>query len=92
MVVFFVHYSETGSNNRQLEGLVLSRWNDFLQDIEEKTVELTFRDILFLVSGVREVSPGGIELHIGFLHAPEQCGEKSKLPKAIHFPASCYYQ
>lgn len=80
--LFSVHYSETGSNNRQLEGLVLSRWNDFLQDVEEKTVELTFRDILFFVSGVREVPPGGIELHIGFLHAPEQCGEKSKFPKA----------
>lgn len=65
-----------------IEGLVLSRWNDFLQDVEEKTVELTFRDILFFVSGVREVPPGGIELHIGFLHAPEQCGEKSKFPKA----------
>ena len=77
-----VNYSESGSNNRQLEGLVLSRWDDFLQDVEEKTVELTFRDILFFVSGGREVPPGSIELHMGFLHAPEQCGEKSKFPKA----------
>ena len=76
-----VNYSESGSNNRQLEGLVLSRWDDFLQDVEEKTVELTFRDILFFVSGGREVPPGSIELHMGFLHAPEQCGEKSKFPK-----------
>ena len=47
---------------------------------------MTFRDILCYISGVREVPLGGIELHIGFLHAPEQCGEKSKLPKAMHFP------
>ena len=71
---------------------MLSQWNDFLQDAKEKTIELTFRDILCYISGVREVPLGGIELHIGFLHAPEQCGEKSKLPKAMHFPASCYYQ
>lgn len=54
----------------------------FYKMLKKKTVELTFRDILFLVSGVREVPPGGIELHIEFLHAPEQCGEKSKFPKA----------
>ena len=27
--------------------------------------------MIFFVSGVREVPPGGIELHIGFLHALE---------------------
>ena len=53
-----------------------------LQDVEEKAVEITFSDILFFVSGVREVPPGGIELHVGFLHAPEQRGGKSKFPKA----------
>ncbi|KAK2556269.1 G2/M phase-specific E3 ubiquitin-protein ligase [Acropora cervicornis] len=46
--LFSVNYSETGSNNRQLEGLVLSRWDDFLQDVEEKTVELTFSDTVFI--------------------------------------------
>lgn len=40
--LFSVHYSETGSNNRQLEGLVLSRWNDFLQDVEEKNSRIDF--------------------------------------------------
>ena len=80
--LFSVHYSDGGSNNRQVEGLVLSRWNDFLQDVEDKAVEITFSDILFFVSGVREVPPGGIELHVGFLHAPEQRGGKSKFPKA----------
>ena len=80
--LFSVHYSDEGSNNRQVEGLVLSRWNDFLQDVEEKAVEITFNDILFFASGVREVPPGGIELHVGFLHAPEQHGGKSRFPKA----------
>ena len=37
-----------GSNNRQIEGLVLSSWNNVLQDVEEKAVEITFSDILFL--------------------------------------------
>lgn len=32
--MFFVSYSEEGSNNRGVEGLVLSHWNDFLQDID----------------------------------------------------------
>ena len=80
--LFSVHQSEGGSNNRQVEGLVLSRWNDFLQDVEEKAVGITFSDILFFVSGVREVPPGGIELHVDFLHAPEQHGSKSRFPKA----------
>lgn len=38
--------------------------------------------MIFFVSGVREVPPGGIELHIGFLHALEECGGKSIFPKA----------
>lgn len=40
--LFSVHYSETGSNNRQLEGIVLSQWNDFLQDVEEKNNRIDF--------------------------------------------------
>lgn len=80
--LFSVHYSEVGSNNRQVEGLVLSRENDFLQGVEEKAVEITFSDILFFVSGVREVPPGGVELHVGFLQSPAQHGGKSRFPKA----------
>ena len=80
--------SDEGSNSRQVEGLVLSRWNDFLQDVEEKAVGITFNDILFFASGVREVPPGGIELHVGFLHAPEQHGGKSRFPKQMHVHVS----
>ena len=80
--LFSVHHSEGGSSNRQVESLALSRWNDFLQDVEEKAVGITFSDILFFVSGVREIPPGGIELHVDFLHAPEQHGGKSRFPKA----------
>ena len=45
--MFSVSYSEEGSNNRGVEGLVLSHWNDFLQDVEENLIELSFSAIIF---------------------------------------------
>ena len=37
--LFSVHYSDAGSNNRQVEGLVLSRWNDFYRMLKRKQLK-----------------------------------------------------
>ena len=55
--LFLVQYSEKGSNNREVEGLVLSHWNDFLPDVEEDPVEVSFSDTC------------ACELHLPVIHA-----------------------
>ena len=45
--LFTINYSDEGSNDRQRESLVLSHWRDYLQDVEDQSVEITFSDILF---------------------------------------------
>ena len=45
--LFQVIQSSVGSNKAVTESLVLSRWHDYLQDIEEGEDSLTFNDILF---------------------------------------------
>ncbi|XP_066025096.1 uncharacterized protein [Pocillopora verrucosa] len=60
---------------------ILRKQEDIL-NLVDKTAHWFGKEILFSVSGVREVSPGDLELHIGFLHAPKKCDEKSKFPKA----------
>ena len=38
--------------------LVLSHWNDFLQDVEEKVIAgINFSDILFFVCGCKKLPP-----------------------------------
>jgi hypothetical protein len=91
--IFTILRSEEGSNKCALEGLVLSHWNDFLQDVEEKVIAgLSFSDILFFASGCKELPPLGLSLELCFLHAPEKDGSRSKFPKAntcacvLHLP------
>lgn len=91
--IFSISRSEEGSNKCALEGLVLSHWNDFLQDVEEKVITgLSFSDILFFACGCKELPPLGLSLELCFLHAPEKDGSLSKLPKAntcaceLHLP------
>jgi hypothetical protein len=36
-----------GSNAHAKEALILSFWNDYLQDVGEHTVDVSFRDIKF---------------------------------------------
>ena len=68
---FTSNYTDEGSNNRQRESLVLSHWRDHLQDVEDQSVEITFSDILFFVTGLRKVPPCGLALQLSFLHEPE---------------------
>ena len=56
--IFSILRSEEGSNKCALEGLVLSHWNDFLQDVEEKVIAgINFSDILFFVCGCKKLPP-----------------------------------
>ena len=74
--------SPVGSNKAVTESLVLSRWHDYLQDIEEGEDSLTFNDILFFSTACKVLPARNIYLTIQFLHHPEACGEKSRFPKA----------
>ena len=59
--IFSIMRSEKGSNKCALEGLVLSHWNDFLQDVEEEVIaRISFSDILFFVCGCKELPPLGL--------------------------------
>ena len=69
--LFTINYSDEGSNNCQRESLVLSHWRDYLQDVENHSVEITFSDIPFFVTGLRKVPPCGLALQLSFLHEPE---------------------
>ena len=80
--LFQVFQSPVGSNKAVTESLVLSRWHDYLQDIEEGEDSLTFNDILFFSTACKVLPARKIYPTIQFLHHPEACGEKSRFPKA----------
>ena len=81
--LFETKFSEPGSNKRSTESLVISHWNDYLQDIEDKAMkEVTFNDVLFFACGCKGLPPFGIKLFLQFLHDVENYGEKSNFPKA----------
>ena len=80
--LFKVIQSPVGSNNAVIESLVLSRWHDYLQDTEEGEDCITFNDILFFSTACKALPARKIYPTIEFLHHPEECGEKSRFPKA----------
>ena len=80
-------------NKCALEGLVLSYWNDFLQDVDEEVIAgISFSDILFFVCGCKDLPSLCLSLEYCFLHLPEKDGSLSKPPKAntcsceLHLP------
>ena len=54
--------SDEGSNAHAKESLVLSFWNDYLQDVEEHAVDVCFNDIMFFSTGCKDVPPLGLEM------------------------------
>ena len=74
--------SDEGSNAHAKESLMLSFWNDYLQDVEEHAVDVRFNDIMFFSTGRKEVPPLGLEMSLAFLHEPESNGLLSRYPKA----------
>ena len=82
MSVFKVKRAEEGSNRRNVESLVLSHWNDFLQDAEEDPTQINLSEILFFASGCKIFPPQGLHCELQFLHETEKDGKLSKFPKA----------
>lgn len=80
--LFRVTQSPFGSNKAVTESLVISRWHDYLQDIEEGEDSVTLTDILFFATGCKVLPARKIYPSIQFLHESDACGEKSKFPKA----------
>ena len=77
---------------------IISYWNDYLQDVEEKErgANVIFSDILFFACGCKELPPLGSLTHVTveFLHEPEDDGKLSIFPKAntcglvLHLPVT----
>ena len=62
MSVFIVKRAEEGSNRRNVESLVLSYWNDFLQDAEEDPTQINLLEILFFACSCKIFPPQGLHL------------------------------
>ena len=92
--LFATEFSLQGSNRRITEERIISFWLDLLQDIEEGECNLLLSEILFFITGCRDIPPLGFYSHplIEFLHEPEADGKQSQLPKAntcvnvVHLP------
>ena len=71
-----------GSSKALTESLVLSRWSDYLQEIEDgDESDITLSDILFFTTGCKGLPQRGISPYIEFLHDQESWGS-SKFPTA----------
>ena len=76
--LFKVRASPVGSSKAVTESLVLSRWSDYLQEIEEgEEPTIPFSDVLFFSTGCKEMPQRAITPAIEFLH-----DEQSRFPKA----------
>ena len=80
--VFKVKRAEEGSYRRNVESLILSHWNDFLQDTEEDPTQINLSEILFFATGCKLIPPQGLQCEFQFLHETENDGKLSKFPKA----------
>ena len=80
--LFIIFRNENGSNKYQKESLVLSYWNEYLQDIDNGEIPVNFNDILFFASGCKEIPPQGLRLSLRFLHIAENNESLSRFPKA----------
>ena len=79
--LFMVKSSPVGSTKAITESLVLSRWSDYLQDIEEGEDTIHLSDILFFATGCKILPPRKIFPSIEFLHEPGKFGQ-SRFPTA----------
>ncbi|CAB4011659.1 G2 M phase-specific E3 ubiquitin- ligase-like [Paramuricea clavata] len=80
--LFKVVDSPVGSNKAVTESLVLSRWRDYVQDIEEGEEAVELNDVLFFTTGCKVLPARKIYPTIEFLHDFEEWGEKSRFPKS----------
>lgn len=79
--LFAATSSPVGSTKADTESLVLSRWRDYLQDIEDGEVSVTLNDILFFTTGCNVLPPRLLSPSIEFLHDAGKYGQ-SRFPSA----------
>ena len=89
--IFSITRACEGSNRREVENLVLSHWQDLIQDCEEESAAISLSDILFFVSGCKQLPPQGLSCQILFLHEPEETSATlSRFPKASTCSCTLY--
>lgn len=80
--LFRPNTSPVGSSKGLTESLVLSRWSDYLQDIEDtEDSDITLSDILFFTTGCKVLPQRAIPVTVEFLHEPGTEG-LSRFPTA----------
>lgn len=92
--VYTVIYSEVGSNDKVKEDETIYAWELFLQDIEEKAVDISFEDLLGFATGANKIPPRGfqkpLEIHffseINRLPCVSTCAMELYLPRGIKEP------
>jgi len=57
--MFSVARACEGSNRGEVENLVLSHWQDLMQDCEEESAGITLLDILFFCIRMQKFTPPG---------------------------------
>ncbi|EDO30015.1 predicted protein [Nematostella vectensis] len=74
--LFSVTSSDVGSTRAVTESLVLSRWRDYLQDLEDKEDAVSRSDVLFFATGCHSLPPRKKTMNptIEFLHLKGQWG------------------
>ena len=84
--LFRPNTSPIGSSKALTESLILSRWSDYLQDIEDaEDVEdsiITLSDILFFTTGYKVLPQREIAITVEFLHEPAGSEGLSRFPTA----------
>ena len=67
--LFRPNTSPVGSSKALTESLVLSRWSDYLQDIEDaEDSDITLSDILFFITGCKVLPQRPLPVTVEFLH------------------------
>ena len=80
--LFRPNTSPVGSSKALTESLVLSRWSDYLQDIEDaEDSDITLSDILFFTTGCKVLPQRALPVTVEFLHEPGTEG-LSRFPTA----------
>lgn len=76
--------SQDGSNRRKEEIETVYSWEIFLQDIEEKLVDVNFEDLLSFITGAEEIPVNGFESKM-YMQFYDYDGEKRlPFPQHVH--------
>ncbi|XP_076080247.1 G2/M phase-specific E3 ubiquitin-protein ligase-like [Mytilus galloprovincialis] len=62
--LYDIKWSVIGSNRRAEKEDSIYCWEIFLQDIDEKEVDVSFEELLFFVTGADEIPPAGFSNNI----------------------------